>query len=419
MLHNRRNQMVIGAVVLLGLLAVLQHWFGMYRPKSAWLRAAQEFIVTSSADRGPGSLREAIFAADSAADRARLILRSDRIVLESSLPPLVNPLGVIVEADGVDSEIDARNIGGGPVFDIDAPNSAISNLKIRSAPEQAVLVRKDGFRLLNVTVTGSDVGLYAAEGVSDLLAENSRFERNRIGILLTTGSSGIVLRNNKFSGHQDAAVWAVRSDRLPAPTSQQVQLKGNYFEGDRFSIVLGNFPALVEANDFFMAKEAAVYLLGTGAVVKGNRIRNGAGVGIFAHTTQGVVIEGNEVNHNQTLAVLVRSSQDAVVQSNRLYSNGYGIAFVLGENERPNIATENIVISQQFDGIILIGDSPLIQGNRVLNNRLAGLRILDFLPSTGSRVASDPFLANNILNGNKLNDPIRGEYRVRAVKTAK
>lgn len=409
---SRRNQLALGAVVLFGLLAILQQSLSTRRPLSAWLRANQDFVVTSAADRGPGSLREAIFAADSAKQRARILLRSNRIVLESPLPPLVNPDGVIVEVDSGTAEIDASHIGFGPVFDIDAPNSDINGVAVSNAPDQAVLVRKSGFRLSNASLVACDVGLYASEGASDLVAENSRFEMNRIGIELSAYNSGTILRNNQFRGHENAAIWAVRGSQREIPQSSEVELKGNHFDGDRLSVVLGNFPALVEANEFVKAREAALYLTGRGATVRGNRIRNGAGIGVFAHTSQETVIESNEVDHNHALAVLVRSSSNDVVQKNRLYDNGYGIAFVLGDRQRPNIAADNTLLSQQFDGIILIGDSPVIRGNRLLSNNLAGLRILDFVSLTGNRVVSEPFLGDNALAGNKLNEPIRGEYRV-------
>jgi len=412
MLPRLRNPLALGAVVMLGLLAGLQYWLAARRPISPWYQAGREFTVTSEADQGPGSLREAIFAADSSDQRAKIVLRTSRIVLQSPLPPLVNPKGVIVEAGEARPEIDASNIGFGPVFDVDAPNSVISGIAIRNAPEQAILVRADGFRLMKASLAGCDVGLYAADGISNLVAENSTFENNRIGIWLAASNAGVIVRDNQFKAHRDAGVWAVAGKQPAASTETRLELRGNHFEGDRLSIVLGNIPAVIEANEVVKAREAAIYLIGAGAVVRGNRVRNGAGIGIFAHTTEGTVIENNELDHNQALAMLVRSAQNNLVDRNRIYNNGYGIGFVLGQRGRPNIASDNTLLSQQFDGIILIGESPVLRGNRLVNNKLAGLRVLDFFPLIGNKVVADPFLADNILAGNKLNEPIRGEYRV-------
>jgi len=412
-MRNSRRPIAVAVVILLGLLASLQQWLTDRRPVSPLLGSKQDFVVTSSADAGPGSLREAIFAADSASERARIRIQASRIVLQSPLPPLVNPLGVIVEGGDVHPEIDASGIGTGPVFDVAAPNSAITGLTITNAPEQALLVRTDGLRVARARIAHSDVGLYIADGVNEVVAEDASFDNNRIGIWVSPNGRGIILRNNRFAAHEDAAVWAVGARRDRALQSGRVELHGNRFEGDRLSVVLGNVPAIIENNEFVQAREAAVYLMGEGAIVRNNRIRNGAGIGVFADAAHGAVIEGNELDHNRALAVLVRSSRNARVENNRIYDNGYGIAFVLGEPQGPSTAIGNTLLSQQFDGLILIGDSPIIQGNRLVDNRLAALRILDYFPLRGTPVPSNPFLARNTVSGNKLNDPVRGEYRVR------
>src|SRR5688500_17857674 len=156
-MRNSRRQTAIAVVILLGLLASLQQWLADRRPASPWLGSKQDFIVTSPADAGPGSLREAIFAADSTSERARIRVQTSRIVLQSPLPPLVNPLGVIVEGGSTHPEIDASGMGSGPVFDIAAPNSVITGLTIIHAPEQSLLARADALRVSGVRITHSDV----------------------------------------------------------------------------------------------------------------------------------------------------------------------------------------------------------------------------------------------------------------------
>jgi parallel beta-helix repeat protein len=309
-------------------------------------------------------------------------------------------------------------MGVGPVFDVDAPNCAITGLLIRNAPEQAILARAQGLRIADLKIFGSDVAVHVAESVNNLIAENSLFENNRIGVWIATDTSGTILRNNRFSSNKDAGIWAVGGKQPSISSRTALELRSNHFEGDRLSIVAGNIAALIEDNEFVKARETALYLTGQGAIVRGNRIRNGAAIGIFAHTTQGTVIENNEVDHNQTLAMLVRSAESTLVQNNRVYNNGYGIGFVLGRPGHPSTASDNTLLSQQFDGIILIGDSPILRGNQLINNKDAGLRILDFLPSNGPKVSAVPFLADNRLEGNKLNEPIRGDYRVQTREKA-
>jgi nitrous oxidase accessory protein NosD len=244
-----------------------------------------------------------------------------------------------------------------------------------------------------------------------LLIEYSEFDENRIGVRLQPQISDVILSTNQFRGHKDAGLWVVGSG-AGSHSGRGLAVRENSFEENRMGAVIGNASVIVERNDFQASSEAAVLLIGQGARVQQNRIRNGKGVGVFADRSQGTVIEGNELNHNQTIGVLVRYSRDAVVRNNRVYANGYGIAFVLGEARSPSTATENAVLSQIFDGIILIGDSPVLRRNQVVGNAQAGLRVLDFSPPTGDQVPSEPYLENNALRGNQSNQPVRGEYRL-------
>ena len=329
------------------------------------------------------------------------------------MPPIVNPQGVVLDADPQDGEIDAQNIGSGPIIDISAPNSVIHAVKFLNAPEQAILVRTGGLHVIDIRISDCDEGLHVVDGIKNVVIEGSAFEKNRIGVWLAPTSSGISLLNNRFSGHMDAAVWAVQVAFSYTSQNSGFTLTNNLFESDRMSLVLANTSAIIESNDFVNSREAALFLIGDGAVVRGNRIRNSRGIGIFADGTQGTLIEANEIDHNKTIGVLIRSSRNDLVLNNRMYSNGYGIAFVLGLLRNPSFATDNTLVSQQFDGIVVIGDSPVIRGNHVVQSKMAGLNILDFVPHRGSRVSSNPFLASNALEGNKWNEPTHGEYRIR------
>jgi nitrous oxidase accessory protein NosD len=267
--------------------------------------------------------------------------------------------------------------------------------------------------LTDGAIRGADEGLYVAPGIQNLLVERMRFESNRIGIRLESAATGIVVRNNRFSRHGDAAVWAVRGAPSYDAGSRGFALHSNNFEEDRMSLVLGNTPAQVEYNEFVKNGEVAVYLIGAGAVVRGNRIRNGGGIGVFVDATQGTLIDSNEIDHNHALAVLVRHSRDALLQGNRIYDNGYGIVFVLNEHGAPNVAAENSLYTQRFDGIVVIGDSPVLRRNLAMKNRSAGIRVLDFYPLAGARIPARPFLDRNTLEGNTPNEPTQGEYRDR------
>ena len=406
---DARHCVAAACLAVIGVCALLPGWFADRRPVPVDDRADREFTVTSGADRGAGSLREALFGAASAGKRARIVLRAPRIEPRSPLPPVVNPEGVLIEAEGPGIEIDARALAGGPVIDVDSRNSILRGFSIRGAPEQAVLARAQGLRLSEMRIEGSDEAVHVAEGLRSVLIDGNEFVDNRIGIRLATSGNGVLVRDNRFSGHQDAAVWAVGS-RFEGRGAGAIALRDNWFSDDRVSLVLGNAAVQVENNEFERARDSAVYLVGEGAVVRGNRIRNGSGSGVIAQGVHGAVIENNELDHLAALAILVRGSRDILVRRNRLHHNGYGIAFVLGEAARPGVARENVLLAQRYDGIVVIGDSPVLRDNRVLTSRQAGLRLLEFVPLDGRRVAAEPLMLANVWDGNGQNDAVRGTY---------
>src|SRR5438045_954727 len=81
-------------------------------------------------------------------------------------------------------------------------------------------------------------GRLGVEGINRLVVEATRFESNRIGVKLQSGRAGVALRNNRFSGHRDAALWAVRADSFDETERGAVLLDGNRFDDDRIAIVL-------------------------------------------------------------------------------------------------------------------------------------------------------------------------------------
>ena len=68
-------------------------------------------------------------------------------------------------------------------------------------------------------------------------------------------------------------------------------------------------------------------------------------------------------------------------------------------------------MAQRYDGILVIGGSPMVRGNRVLGNQGAGLRIMDFISRDGRRSPAQPTFEDNTVTGNKVDQPQRGTYR--------
>jgi len=334
------------------------------------------------------------------------------IVLQTPLPPLINPEGVVIEGGRLGCDIDARALRGGPALELASADSMVDGLRIRGAAGVGILLRGKGARLRRVGVRDSDVGLYLTEEADDLRIEDAEFEGNGIGVHLSPSMTQASLRNSLFRKHARAAVWAVAPRPSTAGRIAAVNLQGNRFEGDSIGVVLINVSGRIERNHFSGAETAAVYLAGPGAVVRENRISAGAGFGIYADATEGTPIEENEVDHNSAGGVLVRSARNTTVRSNRIYANGYGIVVVFGSTVSPNTVADNVLLGQLEDGLYVVGGSPLMRANQVRGSRGSGLRILDFLWGRRPRVVADPFLEGNILTGNGSDVPRREEYRI-------
>src|SRR3954470_7683211 len=114
---NRRSAIAAGVVALLGAFALAYDRFAEHRPTAVEERVSDEWVVTSGADRGDGTLREAIFAADTAGRRVRILVRTPRIELQGPLPPLVNAAGVAIEAGLPEVVLDLAQAGTAAVLE--------------------------------------------------------------------------------------------------------------------------------------------------------------------------------------------------------------------------------------------------------------------------------------------------------------
>jgi hypothetical protein len=68
---------------------------------------------------------------------------------------------------------------------------------------------------------------------------------------------------------------------------------------------------------------------------------------------------------------------------------------VLGDPQNPSTAVDNTIIEPKFNGIDVVGDSPILRRNHVLRPRALALHVEDFQPPNGQKVQAKPFLDNN------------------------
>jgi parallel beta helix pectate lyase-like protein len=390
---NQRIAVAVGMFLLLGALALLGWSYEIKQGAPQEAAGAVAVNVTSSDDRGPGTLREALFIVAAANGKANVSIKVKTVTIKTALPPLVNSHGVRIFGQQTGVEIDAQALGGGPVFDITGANTSLEGLVLRNCPATAILLRAARFHLQSSTIESCDVGVDVAENASDVLLEHNRFANDRVGVRFAASSRNAAVVGNTFLKDKDAGLWAVRGE-LDARGSA-ITVRENHFNGDRSGVVAGNVAVLVERNEFADAREVAVHLVGAGAVIRGNHISGGAAMGIVAENARDAIIDSNELDHLTAYAIMVRGSANALVRANRVHNCGYGMAFVLGDPRKPSTAVENTIIEPQFNGIDVIGDSPILRRNQVLRPHAFALHVADFQQPGGQNVPARPVLDGN------------------------
>ncbi|MDY6945136.1 MAG: right-handed parallel beta-helix repeat-containing protein [Pseudomonadota bacterium] len=391
---SRRSAISVVVFVLLGVFVGLGYWYESRQATPGQAANTQELNVTSGADRGPGSLREALFKATAADSEITISLQVPKITLASTLPPLANARGIRLVAGDAGTQIDASALPAGAVLDVAGPNVSIEGIRISNCKAAGILLRAERFKLQTTTIQGCDVGVDVAENASQIMLERNRFTNNRVGVRFTATNRNAIVVKNEFAEHRDVGLWAVRSE--PDNGSGAISVRDNRFSKERIGILTANVSVLMERNELLDSSEAAMQLMGTGAVARANRISRGAAMGIVAENARGAVIEANEFDGLAAYGIMLKGSEDTLVRDNRIHNSGYGLAFVLGNQRSPSSAINNTIIEPKFTGIDVIGDSPILRGNQVMRPRALALKVVDFQPDGGGeKVRSAPFLEGN------------------------
>src|SRR5262245_5666095 len=131
MLISRRYVLAISVIVLLAIVAGTGYWYQARRATPGQASSGLTVTVTNGADRGAGSLREALFLVAAAKGRATISLQVPRIALETALPPIVSAHGLRIVAQAPGTEIDAQGLKGVAALDVAGSNISIEGLAIR------------------------------------------------------------------------------------------------------------------------------------------------------------------------------------------------------------------------------------------------------------------------------------------------
>src|SRR5256884_4868815 len=281
MSNKQRIALAVAVFVLLGALAFLGWSYESQRAAPGPAAGAVSVTVTSPADSGPGTLREALFIADAAKGSASVVIRTRTVTLQTALPPLVNSHGVRILAEQPGAEIDARALTAGPVLDITGDYASIEGLTLRNCSGTAILLRAAHSHLLSTVVESCDVGVDVAENAGDTLLEHNRFTNDRVGVRFAAPNRNTMVVGNTFQQDKDAGLWAVRG--TADGRGGAIGVRENHFIADGSGVVAGKGGLLVGRNEVADAPAAPLPLIGPGAGVPGhpdpNRTRPGLGPG--------------------------------------------------------------------------------------------------------------------------------------------
>ena len=128
---KRRSVIAIGVFVLLAVVVAAGHWYETRRVQPGGTTEKDVTVhVTNAGDRGPGTLREALFLVAGATGPRTISIEIPSIKLETALPALVSGRGVKVVAQAAGTVIDAQSLNAGPVFDVSGPNTSIEGVTV-------------------------------------------------------------------------------------------------------------------------------------------------------------------------------------------------------------------------------------------------------------------------------------------------
>jgi hypothetical protein len=363
-----------------------------------------ELIVTSARDAGPGTLRDAILAADRLSTRCHIVIKVPRIVIESALPALINPHGVEVDAAAGAGAIDADRETQGSAIQVKSPGSSLTGLQVLHAHGYGILINAPGVELASVTVQDSKVGIMLGASASGAVVRTSVLEHDDTGLMAEPGIRRVTLASDIFRLNTRAGLWfvgaaeagrAARAD--PTPADPLIRVLDTVFERNATGVVLANEASLLQ-KDRFIDNQAALTVLGGAATIEDNEVQGTDGDAVSVSSGRSVVLTGNVLVDNKATALMVRDS-DVRIETNTIARNGLGLVLIGGPGTFAPLVRNNRITDNRGDGIMLIGGTLLLQNNQLLQNRGAALRPLDFVQGR-TTLRADPRLHGNVFHAN-------------------
>ena len=281
---------------------------------STGLRLSTE-VVTTSADAGPGSLRQAMQAAIAVPGNESIIFDIPSltpadltILLTAPLPVVTSPLSI----DGVNINrpgnlaalvnIDGQRVAGaanGLVFTVTAAGSTVRSLGIANFTRGAgIFMAAAGMDVAGNTLTNNSFGITASGGLS-----GSQIRGNAISQITTFG---IYLAS--ATGLTVGSTTVGQGNTVTGGTGRQAYSTGLYATGNLAGTrVIGNTFSGNAGSGVMLVNATRITVGGT-AAGSGNIITNNRAFGFYASGTStgssavGNTIAGNRVNISRSIA---------------------------------------------------------------------------------------------------------------------
>jgi hypothetical protein len=383
-------------------------------------------LVTSTADGGIGTLRQAIL--DANANPGSDVIAFNLTGRGTQVISPLTALPTITEA----VLIDGYSQSGSSANTLTLGDNAQLNVVLnggQAASASGLVVQADGctirglvlqrFSQFGIVFSGNNNVLAGCFVGTDSTGTTTQgFGNGNVGVLVTDNSSGNVIggstpaARNLISGNFNKGI------ALVGPNDQNNQVIGNYLGTDRS----GTLAPGGQNVGLFIESQAHNNLVAANLIsgmADGVALTSGSGLAAYANTVQGNLIgtdpTGTMPLGNGTGIVIDTGSHDNSVAGNVISANGTGV-FLSGFGTDGNIISANRIGTDQSglaplgnssDGIVLtlgaannlIGGATLAAGNVISANGVAGVAV----GRTGS-----PAGTNNVIAGNFIGTDVNG-----------